>query len=119
AFKTERNILLNPQGKNAAQDRATIRSITKFLTKHKKSITHSYPNWYRVAFAIANTFTHDIGEEYFLRLCRLDGIKHDEIQSKNLLRYCYETSKNEISFKTVVYLAREEGFKVLGGSEGG
>ncbi len=117
--KTSRNVLLNPEGKNSPRDRATIKSITKFLNKRNKSMTYDYDNWYRVAFAIANTFTHDIGEEYFLRLCRLDGTKHNEIQSENLLRYCYENSKKEITFKTLVYLAKNAGYKTVGGSEDG
>jgi len=116
--RTPKSTFLNPLGKNSPHDRAAIRSIIKFLKKRNKSITYSYPNWYRVAFAIANTFTFDIGEEYYLRLCRLDGAGHDEIQSKNLLRYCYENSKGEITFNTIVFLAKKEGYKITGGSEG-
>jgi hypothetical protein len=119
AHKTVKDIFLNPQGKNSPQDRAKIKSIIKFLEKHNKSITYDYNSWYRVALAVANTFTHDIGEEYFLRLCRLDGTKHDEIQSKNLLRYCYENYRGEILFKTLVYLAGEAGYNIEGGTEGG
>lgn len=115
--KKPKSIFLNPQGKNSPHDRATIQSIIKFLKKRDKSITYNYQNWYRVAFAIANSFTFDIGQEYYLRLCRLDGTKHDEIQSQNLLRYCYENSKGEITFNTIVYLAKKEGYKDTGGSE--
>lgn len=115
--KTPKSIFLNPQGKNSPRDRAVIQSIIKFLKKRNKSITYNYPNWYRVAFAIANSFTFDIGEEYYLGLCRLDGAKHDEIQSQNLLRYCYENTKGEITFNTIVYLAKKEGYKAMGGSE--
>ena len=108
---------LNPQGKNSPYDRAAIQSIIKFLKKHDKSITYNYQNWYRVAFAIEDSFTFDIGEGYYLRLCRLDGARHDEIQSKNLLRYCYENSKGEITFNTIMFLAKKEGYKDTGGSE--
>jgi hypothetical protein len=116
--KQVRNVFLNPQGKNSPYDRATTQSIIKFLRKRDKSITSTYDNWYRVAFAISNSFTFDIGGKYYLQLCRLDGPKHDELQSKNLLRYCYENSKGKITFDTIVYLAKEQGYKVMGGSEG-
>jgi len=115
--KINKNILLNPKGKNSPSDRSKIQSIIKYLTKRNISITNDYNSWYRVALAISNTFTHDIGEKYFLRLCRLDGAKHDELQSKNLLLYCYEHSKKEIFFKTIVYLAKQAGYRE-GGAEG-
>lgn len=109
---------LDPKGKNSPSDRKTIQSIIKYLSKRNLSITYNYENWYRVGYAIANTFTHDIGLKYYLSLCRLDGPKHDEDQSKNLLYYCYSNTKGEISFKTIYFLAQEKGYKNKGGSEG-
>jgi hypothetical protein len=118
----KKNSLFNPSGKNNPRDRKTIQSIIAYLTKRKISITSSYEEWFRVGYAIANTFTHEIGEKYFLKLCRLDGSMHDEIESKNILLYCYENSKGDISFSTIVYYAKNKGFllKTNGGStEGG
>jgi hypothetical protein len=64
-----------------------------------------------VAFAVANTFTHDVGERYFLRLCRLDGTNHDEVGSKKLLRYCYLNSRGKITFRTIIRFAILNGYK--------
>lgn len=102
--------LLNPKGKNSQRDRVKIQSIIKFLTKSKKSITFDYDNWYRVGYAIAGTFTHDIGEGYYLRLCKLDGFKYNETDSKNMLKYCYANSRAEIHFNTIIHLAELQGY---------
>jgi hypothetical protein len=117
-----KNAFNNPSGKNSSKDRKTIQSIIKYLSKRNISITGDYDSWFRVALAIANSFTYNIGEKYFLRLCRLDGGKHDEIASKNLLIDCYKNSKGDISFSTIVYFAQSKGYglKTNGGStEGG
>ncbi|MCT4590680.1 MAG: PriCT-2 domain-containing protein [Carboxylicivirga sp.] len=117
-----KDALLNASGKNSPQNRLTISSIIKFLTKRELSITNTYDKWYRVAFAIANSFTHDIGENYFLKICRLDKDKHNEIECKNLLINCYETTNSEINFSTIFHFAQELGYKpkkvIDDGSEG-
>ena len=111
-----KDVLNNPKGKNNQRDRKTLLNIIKFLKKKNISITSTYENWYRVAYAIAYSFTHDIGEKYFLSLCELDGANHNEIQSKNMLLYCYKNSKGNIKFKTIVFLATNKGFKNRGNS---
>ena len=104
--------LYDPRERNDPQNRAKIQSVFKYLRKRNLSITDSFDQWYRVAYAIANTFTYDIGEEYFLRLCRLDGPKHDELKSNNLLIYCYENSKEKITFGTILHYAKDVGYKL-------
>lgn len=115
-YSGSKDVLLNPKGKNDQKDRKTLVNIIKFLKKRNISITSTYEDWYRVAYAIANSFTHDIGEEYFLSLCKLDEVNHDEIQSKNMLMYCYQNSKGKIKFKTIVFLATKKGYKIKGNS---
>lgn len=115
-YISSKDMLNNPKGKNNQRDRKTLLNIIKFLKKKNISITSSYEDWYRVAYAIANSFTHDIGEKYFLNLCELDGANHYEIQSKNMLLYCYQNSKGNIKFKTIVFLATNKGFKIRGNS---
>jgi hypothetical protein len=117
--KLDRNLLYNPAGKNKPSDRQTISSIIRFLSKRNLSITNDYESWFRVAFAISNTFTHDIGESYFLKLCRLDGNKHDEQQSINMLQYCYLNSRGDITLSTIIYYSKLKGYKQMGSSEGG
>ncbi len=118
---TKKDTLLNPIGKNLPSNRLTMKSIIKFLTKRNLSITNSYEKWYKVAFAIANSFTFDIGKEYFLKLCRLDNENHNEIESTNLLISAYETTNSKIKFNTIYYFTQEYGYKpkkLRDGSEG-
>jgi len=84
--------------------------IIKYLSKRNLSITNSYSDWYKVALAIANSFTYDIGEKYFLRLSKLDVNKYDEQKCRTLLKYCYENSKGKFNFGTIVYLAIKVGY---------
>ncbi|MDD3194480.1 MAG: BT4734/BF3469 family protein [Paludibacter sp.] len=107
----KKDALLNASGKNSPKYRLTIKSIIKFLSKRDLSITNTYDKWYRIAFAIANSFSHDIGEEYFLKLCQQDKEKYDEIECRNLLINCYETTNSEIKFSTIFYYAQEIGYK--------
>jgi len=118
----KKDALFNPKGKNIPSNRLAIKSIIKFLSKRDLSITNTYEKWYRVAFAIATSFTYDIGEKYFLSLCRLDKEKHNELESKNLLISCYEKTDFKISFNTIYHYAQEYGYKskniVRDGNEG-
>jgi len=94
---------MNSLGKNKQLKRTMIQKIIKYLTKRNLSITSTYENWYRVAYAISSTFTYDLGEKYYLQLCRLDGSKHNEEESKAMLQYCYVNNKNKISFGTILF----------------
>ena len=102
--------LSNIKGRNSSNDRNKIQSIIKFLTKRNISITSTNEDWYKVAYAITDAFNYDIGEKYFLKLCRLDGAKHDEEASKRKLRSCYLNSTGEIKFNTIVYFAQKHGY---------
>lgn len=108
--------LFNPTNRNNHKDKFRINSIIKYLSKREKSITYDYTHWYRVAFAIASTFTFDLGERYFLELCRLDGNRHNEEESKHILQYCYLRNRHEITLGTIVKYTQELGYKKLGGS---
>jgi hypothetical protein len=108
--KSSRDALFNPKDRNDPRHRKTIQAIIKFLEKRRLSITASYEGWYRVALAIANTFTHDVGENYFLKLSSLDKEKYNETNCKNMLLNCYEIQTGEISFKTIRYLAKQKGY---------
>lgn len=110
-ISTERSILYRTEGKNKPLDRKTIKHIIKYLEKLNASITSDYEQWYRTAFAIANTFSFDVGEGYFLSLCRLDGTKHDEYKSTELLKYAYlNRRENTINLATIVHLAAKHGY---------
>ena len=105
------NYRRNEPGRNKQWDRDTVASIVKYLEKRKISITQSYSDWFSVAMAIVTTFNYDLGEKYYLRLCRLDGARHNEGESISMLRYCYEHSNFEITLGTLIYLAQRKGYK--------
>lgn len=72
---------------------------------------YKHRDWFCVAMAIVTAFNYDVGEKYYLRLCRLDGPKHDEKASQLMLQYCYEHSNFDITLGTLVYLAQRKGYK--------
>jgi hypothetical protein len=100
SFFTEKEHLFS-LGRNRAEHRYKIQRITLFLKKRNLSITNSYEKWYKIAYAISNTFTYDLGKKYYLRLCRLDAASHDEEKSIKMLQYCYMNSKKVLPFDTI------------------
>lgn len=103
------------EGLNLSDNRKNIILIIKYLKRKNLSITYSYDEWLRVAIAIAVSFSYDLGEKYFLRLCELDGVKYDESESIKLLKYCYNNRNVDLSsgitFGTIVFYAKQKGFK--------
>ena len=108
--KEMKNILHNPLHKNSPTKKKEIQSIIKFLDKNKKSITYEYDNWLRVALAISNSFTYDLGSDYFIKLSKMDESKFDETNCINMLKDCYISNKKMIKFNTVIHLAVQKGF---------
>lgn len=102
--------LQNPINKNKSENRRKMKGIIKYLKKRKLSITYNYVDWIRVAMGISNSFTYDIGKKYFLELSQLDPDKYDEDRCIGMLRECYEKTRGEIRFNTVVYLASTKGY---------
>ena len=104
------------EGMNDSKNKKQIKKIINFLSSRGLSITVSFHDWVRVAFVVANSFSYDIGENFFLSLCRLDKENHDEFKSKELLKYCYNNrnfdGENKLTFATIVYLANKKGFIV-------
>jgi len=110
-IESEKALFLKTEGRNRPQDRLQIQKIVRYLQSKKLSITNTYELWVKVAFAIANTFTHDVGRTYFLEMCRLDGIKHSESKSESLLEYAYRNRIiNAVTFASIIYLATERGY---------
>lgn len=117
--KEKQNISLSKsafatEGMNNSNDRKQIKKIIKFLSSRNFSITDTYDKWIKVAVIISNSFSYDIGEDYFLSICRIDSVKHNEFKSKELLKYCYNNRNlnhsNRATFATLVFLASEKGF---------
>ncbi|AXT59531.1 hypothetical protein D1816_03900 [Aquimarina sp. AD10] len=102
------------EGLNKQEHRKQIGLIIKYLKRKNFSITNSFDEWFRVAVAIASAFSYDVGEKYYLSLCELDKERHNELESKNLLKYCYNNRNfslpTTISLGTIVFYAKEKGF---------
>ncbi|CAI2769084.1 BT4734/BF3469 family protein [Flavobacterium collinsii] len=102
------------EGLNKKSDRFIMKKIIEYLIKKNLSITSNYNSWVNVALGISYSFSYDVGEKYFLSLCRLDLQKHNEEKSIILLQNCYNNRKinsNEIiTFATIIFLAKENGF---------
>ena len=60
--------------------------------------------------AIANSFTYEIGEKYFIKLSSFDKTKFNEVNCKNFLLNCYESRNGTVKFSTIVYFANEKGY---------
>lgn len=96
--------------KNNPMDRRLMENIYRYLVRHNSSITGSYEDWVKVAFAIAGTFHPAYGRMMFMKLCRLDGIDHNEEQSERLIYDAYTTMEKRSDFSTIIYLAGKKGY---------
>lgn len=114
------NFVVAPQNWNEVCGKATgykanryNRSLIIFLLKKLKkkglSITDTWENWTKVAFAMASSVHPEMGKNLFLELCRLDGNKHDEIKSEQLIWDAYIHNKGKCSINTIKYLAGQKG----------
>lgn len=96
------------------KQRHIMRSICKYLAKRNKSITSSYQEWYKIGQAIANCFSYPIGKQYYLKLCRIDGINHDEEKSKQKIIECYAQSQtyqgHKVKMRTILLAAIKQGW---------
>ena len=101
----------NVPGKNTQHDRNVISAILKYLKKRNLSITHSYDEWLRVGFAIANTFNYDLGIKYYKALSQLDKDKYDESKCIEKLQECYTSGRGDVTLGTIVEMARGKGYK--------
>lgn len=95
---------------NHTNDKLLIENIYKFLKRHNKSITTTYAQWVKVAYAMANTFHPVYGKRMFLQLCAMDGVNNDVGKSEKLLFDAYSTPNKRTNFASITYLAKEAGY---------
>ena len=93
-----------------AYDRRLLERIYKFLASRHESITSTYEDWVKVAFAIAHTFHSVYGRKMFMKFCELDGADHNESRSERLIYDAYKTLDKRCDFSTIIYLAKGKGF---------
>jgi hypothetical protein len=91
------------------QNREQLLYLLRKLKKRKLSITDSWENWVKVAFAIASSVHPEKGRELFLNFCRLDGARHDEAKSEHLIWDAYRNNQGKCTLSTIIYLARQKG----------
>ncbi|WP_187759909.1 BT4734/BF3469 family protein [Thiospirochaeta perfilievii] len=91
-------------------NRRSMQRIYKYLVKRSRSITATYHRWVFVALALSTTFPYLTARKYFIKLCRLDGHKHDEVASFKLFDDCYKKNKGEYNYSSIVYYAKEQGY---------
>ena len=96
--------------KGNSYDRILIERIYKYLATRNLSITSSYEDWVKVAFAIAHTFHSVYGRRIFMKLCKLDGASHNETKSERLIYDAYIAQEKKCDFSTIIYLAKGKGF---------
>jgi len=117
-FASNRDALYNPAGRDNKFNRKLMTDILRFLRNKSLSITYTYEDWCKVAMAISNSFTYDVGLKYFLKLSAMDSEKFNEITCTNFLMNCYETRKGNLNFSSIVYLANQKGYKTKYQSNG-
>lgn len=110
-FVSNLDALYNPLEKNNQYNRKIMTDIIRYLKNKKLSITYNYGEWCRVAMAISNSFTYEIGLNYFLKLSSLDIDKYNDVVCTNFLINCYETRKGNVNFSSIIYLANQKGYK--------
>lgn len=98
--------------KNHRENRNQLIKIIKQLTKRGISITPTWEEWVRVAFAIASSIHPEKGRDHFLELCRLDKDKHDELKSERLIWDAYNKTQMRSGIHTIIYLAKQKGVHV-------
>ena len=59
-----------------------------------------------------------MGLKYYLQLSSLDRDKFNEGECANKLVECYKSGTGEVTFGTIVDMARKKGYIVKGSSEG-
>jgi hypothetical protein len=101
----------NPYGKNRQSDRTAVQSIIRYLNKRELSITSDFNNWYQIGYAIANSFTYELGVKYFFSLSKMDGKKFNEQGCRDMINYCFANSMGKFRFATIVYFAKKVGYK--------
>lgn len=94
-----------------SRNRKIMDRIYKYLSKRHLSITETWENWTKVAFSIANTFHPYYGRRMFMKLCELDGAKHDAVKSENLIYDAYFRNEGKCSFTSIIYLAKIKGWQ--------
>lgn len=95
--------------KDYEQNKQTLYSIYRKMKRKNISITSTFEEWVKVAYAIANSMHPAVGKEMFMKMCELDGANHDPYKSEHLLYDAYCNNKGNVHFSTIIYIAKQIG----------
>ena len=95
--------------KDYEQNKQTLYSIFRKMKRKNISITSTFEEWVKVAYAIANSMHPAFGKEMFMKMCELDGANHDPYKSEHLLYDAYCNNKGNVHFSTIIYMATQKG----------
>ena len=99
------------QYKNKPEEKALMEDVLHYLKENNLSITASYEQWYKVAYALAEAFTYKVGLQYYLELCAMDGPGYDHQASEQMFHYCYKNADGRIKLNSLLFFAGKSGFK--------
>ena len=91
------------------RNKQTLYSIYRKMKRKNISLTATFEEWVKVAFAIANSIHPAVGKDIFMKMCELDGVRHDPKGSEQLLYDAYCTNNGNVHFESIVYLAKQKG----------
>ena len=95
--------------KDYEQNKQTLYSIYRKMKRKNISITSTFEEWVKVAYAIANSMHPAVGKEMFMKMCELEGANHDPYKSEHLLYDAYCNNKGNVHFSTIIYIAKQKG----------
>ncbi len=101
----------NSSNRNNPFQKREIKDIINFLTKRKIVVTGEYEDRYRICYALANSFTYDLGVKFYIALCKIESGKFNEEKEIKLLQYCYSNNSGMTKFSFIIELARKFGFQ--------
>lgn len=94
---------------NYETNKQTLYFIYRKMQKKQISITSTFEEWVKVAFAIANSMHPDVGHKMFIQMCELDGVNHNPDGSERLIYDAYCNNRGNVHFETIIYLAKQKG----------
>lgn len=89
---------------------SVVKEILTYLKKENKSITSTHEDWYKVAYAFANTFSYELALDLYIKFCELDGANFESEKSFAEFDYCYNHCDGSIGLGTIIHFAQEQGF---------
>lgn len=92
-----------------SRNKQTIYFLLRKMKKKNISITSTFEEWVKVAYAIANSLHPAVGKSVFMQMCELDGPGHNHKSSERLIYDAYRRNSGKVHFETIIYIAKQKG----------